>query len=103
MKIKFKSYYIGDDILILITGGKEHIGAVSFCDCDSFSTILKKGHKDDVISKMVAKKIYKKLQLDVVVICGIHFDNISKSQIEEIVKQVKRRTKKWIKKFNLKN
>ncbi len=96
MKIKFKSIKIGNDFLIIITGGKEHLGAVTF----DFKTITKKSHKDDVITKMVFKMIHKKLNKNVMVVCGIHKDNATKNDINKIIKKVKRRTKKWINKQN---
>ncbi len=100
MKIKFKSLQIGDDYLIIITGGDAHIGAISLYEKNSFLTIKKVSHMDDVVTKMVAKKIYKKLNKDVTVLCGIHFDNITKNKISKIIKKTKKETKKWIKEQN---
>ena len=91
---------IGDDYLIIITGGDIHIGAISLYEKNSFATIKKGGHKDDIITKIVAKKIYKKLKKDVIILCGIHFDNITKDKISKIIKKTKKETKEWIKKQN---
>jgi len=97
MKIKFKTLAIGSDLLLIITGGKEHIGSVSLYENNKLSTIEKNNHKDSVISDMVAKKIYDKLKINVVVICGIHKDNATKKDINNIIYKSKEITKRWIK------
>lgn len=78
-------FYIGQDLLVVITGGDEHIGGVSLIENGSFSSIAKKGHKDDVISNMVAPLIYDELKKDTLVICGIHLDNATKEEIDIMV------------------
>ena len=103
MKIKFKTLNIGGDLLLIITGGKEHIGAISFCENNKLSTIEKANHKDSVISNMVSKMIYDKLKMDIVVVCGIHKDNATKKDIKKIINQTKKEAKKWIEKQSCKN
>jgi gallate decarboxylase subunit D len=96
MKIKFRSFDIGNDLLIIITGGDEHIGAISLYDKDSFSTMTKKGHKDNVLTELVAKMVYNRLKKDVAVICGIHIDNASKDDIKKIIDNTKKETIEWL-------
>jgi hypothetical protein len=97
MKIKFKTLNIGGDLLLIITGGKEHIGAITLCENNKLSTIEKVNHKDSVISDMVSKMIYDKLKINVIVICGIHKDNATKKDIKKIIYKSKKITKQWIK------
>ncbi|MCX8110678.1 MAG: hypothetical protein N3D15_05470 [Syntrophorhabdaceae bacterium] len=87
---------IGDDVLVVITGGREHIGAIgigqprpSLQDPDKISatssvyTFL--GHKEDVVAKGLSENLSKGLNKKVVVVAGIHWDNLKKEEIEEIL------------------
>jgi hypothetical protein len=103
MKIKFKTLNIGGDLLLIITGGKEHIGAITLCENNKLSTIEKANHKDSIISSMVSKMIYDKLKINIVVICGIHKDNATKKDIKKIINQTKKEAKKWIEKQSCKS
>ena len=96
MKIKFKTLNIGSDLLLIITGGKKHIGSISLYKNNNLSTIERNNHKDSVISDMVTKMIYDKLKINVVVICGIHKDNATKKDIKKIINQTRKETKRWI-------
>ena len=44
------------------------------------------GHKDDVVAKIFAETVAKKMNCTVVCACGIHMDHIEAAQIE-IVKE----------------
>ena len=81
---------IGEDLLIIITGGDEHIGGISLAENNSFSTIAKTGHKDDIISNMAASLIYERLKKDTAVICGIHLDNATAEEIDIVVNNAQR-------------
>ena len=91
---------IGEDILILITGGKEHIGGVSLVENNSFSNMYKKNHKDNVISDMVAPFIYDSLKKDILVICGIHIDDATPDDIDTLINNAKECAEKFLKKVN---
>ena len=106
-KMTAKLIYIGDDILVGIEGGEAHIGAVGI----SYPTasIIEKGkntittsvitlpaHKEDIVAKMFSEKISKALNKKVVTVAGIHFDNISKDDIEKILKGCKKLCEKVI-------
>lgn len=87
---------IGEDILVVITGGREHIGAIgigqprpSIQDPDKISSTSSVytfiGHKEDVVVKELSENLSKRLNKKVVVIAGIHWDNLKKEEIEEIL------------------
>ncbi|MGY5875044.1 MAG: hypothetical protein RTU30_04810 [Candidatus Thorarchaeota archaeon] len=87
---------IGRDLLITIYGGDEHhVGGVSIAyptkshyrdaDTVSVSTLSFPGHKDYVVSNSAADRICKALHRPVIVTVGIHVDNATKEQIEQIV------------------
>ncbi len=93
--VTLKYFDIGEDLLVIITGGKEHIGAISLMDNGLYSSVVKSGHKDEMISKFVIKTISSVINKDIAVTCGIHIDNATKDEIETIFKN----TEKCIEKF----
>ena len=99
-KITLRTLKIGGDFLLILTGGKEHIGAISLYENNKLSTILKKNHKDNIISDMLSKVIYDELNIEVVIICGIHIDNATKTDINIIISNSKEIIKQWIEKQN---
>jgi len=91
-EIEAKIIKQGDDIVIIIGGGKFHIGAVGVTlpplppeNISSTSIITVPGHKDDIVSKIIGEKVAKELKRNVSVIAGIHYDNLDKNEIEEII------------------
>ncbi len=87
---------IGRDLLVKIYGGDEHhVGGVSIAyltkshyrdaDTVSVSTLTFPGHKDYIVSNSTADRICKALRRSVIVTVGIHIDNATKEQIEQII------------------
>ena len=87
---------IGKDLLIAIYGGDEHhIGgaAVAYptpshyrdATTVSVSTMTLPGHKDYVVANTAAEKICKALETPTIVTVGIHYDNATKDDINEIL------------------
>ena len=88
---------IGDDLLVAIWGGtKPHIGAVAVAlprpsiadpritsSTSSVFTLL--GHKEDEVVKMVSEHLSARLEKNVVVTAGIHWDNLPEEAIEGVV------------------
>jgi hypothetical protein len=83
-----ESKVIGDDLLITLTGGKEHIGAAALAYTDSgrttVSVMTAPGHKEEEIAMRGAKIISKALNKTVLFSAGIHLDQISINEIYEI-------------------
>ena len=88
---------VGEDIFILIRGGdKPHLGSVvlaiprkSLADekissCTS-SVLNVTGHKDEFICRAVAESFCKKFRAVTVCTGGFHVDNITATQIQEVV------------------
>ncbi|MHA1963575.1 MAG: prenylated flavin chaperone LpdD [Candidatus Thorarchaeota archaeon] len=97
--IYLETMEIGKDLLIAIYGGDEHhIGGVAtayptashYRDATtvSVSTLTLPGHKDYVVANTTAEKICKALEVPTVVTVGIHYDNASIKEIEEIISVV---------------
>jgi len=99
----------GKDLIVIIGGGEIHVGAVGIsipADSSHFknkiistSIITVPGHKDDVVCKLVGEKIAKELNKFVCVICGIHFDNLKKDEIDKILTLCEKLSEDIIKKF----
>ncbi|MGY5873458.1 MAG: hypothetical protein RTV72_14505 [Candidatus Thorarchaeota archaeon] len=90
---------IGRDLLVSIHGGDEHhIGGVSIAyvtpshyrdaSTVSLSSLTFPGHKDYVVANSTAEKICKVLERSTVVTVGIHYNDATKDDIDEIIKAV---------------
>jgi gallate decarboxylase subunit D len=83
---------MGKDLAVRIFNAGAHIGAVAIGEYDpeharsSVSVITRLGHKDDAIAQKAAYEISKNFQITVCVIAGVHIDNISKEEIEVILR-----------------
>lgn len=83
---------IGRDKLILIKGGEAHIGAVSTAYLEQENPLTIKvettsvpGHKEYLLTDKIARQCAEHMCQTVTVVMGIHFDNLNKSEIEDIV------------------
>ena len=74
-------------IHVSICGGQlSHIGAVSIVSPDgSIETTQFPGHKDGVISELWASALAQNGIFPAVVEAGIHYDNVNREQIAQIV------------------
>jgi hypothetical protein len=79
-------------IHVLLTGGsRSHIGAVSIAQPgEAVDTKVFPGHKDQFISEPWAEKLSEATGQRVCVVCGIHYDDATKAQIAEILKETNR-------------
>ncbi len=87
---------MGQDLLVTIWGGtKPHIGAVgmaiprpSLRDPRKWSATSSNftflGHKEDILVKRISERLASQLKRNVVVIAGIHWDDISSKEIKAI-------------------
>ena len=90
LAISLKAVDVGDDLLVAITGGKIHIGATAVGikteGVATASVITTPAHREDRVVKDAAEKLAKKLDKTVVVVSGIHYDNITKEEIDETLR-----------------
>ncbi len=88
---------IGKDLLIAIWGGeKPHIGAVSVAQprpslkdpnitSATASVICLLSHKEDELAKAASEILSATLKTTVVVTAGIHWDNLGKAGIQQVI------------------
>lgn len=78
---------LDEGIHVLITGGsRTHVGAVSCAFCgEEVQTFQFPAHRDGAVSEAWAKALCLTFQTPVVVNCGIHYDNVTKCEIMEIM------------------
>ena len=90
-KVTLSSSYLGNDLVIFIYNDNAHIGAVAVAEYDhdsgrtSTSLITRRGHKDDVVAQRAAYSVTKNTRKPSCVVAGIHVDDITESEINEIV------------------
>lgn len=91
-----------EDIHIVLMGGsRPHIGAISvFQRGKKVESFQLEGHKEEAVSKRWAEQISLAYEGTVTVACGIHYDQATKSLIQEIVKQTDEVLEEVIQKLN---
>jgi hypothetical protein len=82
---------LGSDLVVRIYNKNAHIGAVAMADYDheheraSVSVITRLGHKDDALAGEAAYLLSKSIRRPVCVIAGVHLDDITREEIDEIL------------------
>jgi hypothetical protein len=93
---------IGDDYLLTLTGGREHVGAVAIGSFDeksqraSSSVITMPGHREEQLALAGARQVSRATKKITVFIAGIHQDNISPEEIKDIVSASEEMIKEFI-------
>lgn len=75
----------GEDILLHIGGGKQHIGSVSLGEHGKLVTHLFPEHKEDSLTEHAARELSFAFPGNIVVSAGVHLDAITKAEIETIL------------------
>lgn len=98
--IQFTAIGMGRDLCIIVCGGdRPHLGAAALAQCrpslanplemsTSISVLTLLGHKEDQLASWVAGCISRSIGANVAVLCGIHLDDICKTEIETIRRMV---------------
>lgn len=81
--IVLEAEMVGNDLLIRIGGGEKHIGAIALAEPDSECMSLDvPGHRERELACEIAEMFASGLFRRVAVIAGIHYDNITCSEID---------------------
>jgi hydrogenase maturation factor len=94
--------HIGDDLHVVITGGEQpHVGAVAVGSQSSdepdgirVALITVSGHKEDVVVEKVARRLSRQLGITVLVAAGMHWDEINKKGIAQVLEHTDHLTEK---------
>ncbi|MFH1382207.1 MAG: hypothetical protein ABIH70_04855 [Chloroflexota bacterium] len=90
-KVYLTAWGLGHDILVCAYNRNIHMGAVAVSQFDDkssrvfTSTITATGHKDDAVAQKIAYAICKHTRKATCVIAGLHIDNITETEIAEIL------------------
>lgn len=88
---------VGKDLLVVLTGGESHIGAIGMAvprpstqdprkTSSTSSVFTHVGHKEDIIVKEISEFLSKEMGQKVVVVAGLHWKNISSREIAMVIK-----------------
>ncbi|MCK9363464.1 MAG: hypothetical protein M0P74_07690 [Syntrophales bacterium] len=96
LEVSARTMFVGADVLVVLTGGRAHIGAVAIAQprpgisdpnrigsTSSVFTLV--GHKEDVIAKSMSEELSRKLNRVVSVVAGIHWDSLTQADIVVVV------------------
>lgn len=86
--VEYRIFKLGADVLITITGGQAHIGALGFLDKESIDeadTFQFKHHREEIIVKEAIEGLKGVFEGQLLIVAGIHYDDINKKQISIIV------------------
>ncbi|WEK56018.1 MAG: hypothetical protein P0Y55_08210 [Candidatus Cohnella colombiensis] len=89
---------MGHDIVFLVTGGTAHIGSIATAyvggDGGVYTDVLTlPGHREGELAVDLAKMAAHSLGRTVAVLVGIHLEQPSRQDIEDIVAEAKRKMK----------
>jgi len=86
LSLELRAERIGKDLLVLLTGGEAHIGAVGVgCPMGERATasvITLPGHRDDRMAQVAAERISAELGCGCTVVAGVHYDHITPEEIQ---------------------
>ena len=90
-QVSLKKQLIGPDILLILTGGDQpHLGGVVLCEPGKKSQVIIRGtHKDHIVLQPLAEAACKKYNTTIVAVGGIHIDNASEEDIDQVIKNCK--------------
>ncbi|WP_410511059.1 hypothetical protein PaeBR_13145 [Paenibacillus sp. BR2-3] len=98
--IEVSATVVGRDILLLITGGVRHIGAAStaYVDGEKIEVLTSAvpHHKEHTISEAIAIRVAETLRRTVTVVMGIHYDDLTKEGIMEVVRIVDEKVNQYL-------
>ncbi len=90
ISIELRAVEVGEGLLVVITGGKAHIGAAALGigngSLATSSVITVPGHRDDRVAKDAAERLAKACGRTVVVVAGIHYDDMSRDEIGDALR-----------------
>ena len=95
-KVWLQRHDIGDDLVFFLGGGeRSHIGGLVIAEPGKKVKVIRlSGHYDDIVLQPIAEAGCKKYKKKVVAVGGVHVDSATKKEIDLLVENCKRLTKK---------
>lgn len=99
-KLRVKVRTVGEDVVVFVNGGESHIGSIAVAfprpslddpgRISSTTSVFNMiGHKDDYLSKPLADELASETGRTVVVVAGFHLADITKNEINNVLKNLK--------------
>jgi len=90
-KVLLEVQLVGEDVLLILSGGEQsHLGGmVLYASEEQQHTYSLEGHKDHIVLEPLAAKAFQKYQRTIIAVGGIHIDNATKKDIEQIIQNCK--------------
>ncbi len=91
IEIILEAKKIGNDCLLTLTGGREHVGAVGIGHFDeksqraSSSVVTMPGHREEQLALQGARQVSRATKNTTVFVAGIHQENIGPEEIKDVV------------------
>lgn len=77
---------VGNDVQIILAGGEAHLGAVALATPHAPASVATaNGHREDQLAARMANYLACALKCNVAVCAGIHYNNISRSEIKQVL------------------
>jgi len=101
-RVSLSASPMGSDLVVAIYNENAHLGAIALAEYDhkeqrvSCSVLPRPGHKDDIIAQKAAYLISKHTQKPACVIAGVHLDNITPEEMEQILENSRRLVDEFI-------
>lgn len=92
-ELRLTAHFVGKELSVLCTGGSQpHIGgcamAVPYTNANkpsaAVSALAAPGHRDADLAADMAKRICRRTGRTVFVQCGIHYDNLTPEELQEL-------------------
>lgn len=84
--VEYRLLPMGRDWILQITGGETHIGSLALSEGKQIHQITRKQHKETEIVHKAVSALKDLIPGELLVVSGIHYDNIKIEQIREIEK-----------------
>lgn len=89
--VQLLAFSMGNELVVCLFNENAHLGAIAVGEYDSASgrastsVITRTGHKDDAVAVDAAHTIAKATRNAVCVMAGIHLDNVTPQEIQQVV------------------
>ena len=110
LHIRLQAIPMGRDWCLILTGGDApHLGATAVAQAcpnpakggvsASVSVITLPGHKEDLLARELADRVATAANANVSVCCGIHLEDITQEEIEDVLTQCREMVEEVLRKI----